>query len=365
MGPGLALVLAAEALFVETGSPDALCPELAQTRRAVAERLGALETPGGRWVARYTMLHAPDSAAGDFVELTLTDAEGRLRLERKLPLRGESCRTMAQVIAMVLDSYFRDLANASSALRQGESVPGEAPGEEVRPDRTAPSPASAQAPVAPTDPVPSSGSAARSYGSEQGRAPGQASLDASSASGRASPRPMLGGGVGFAAPPRSAAVGVRAGFALGAHVRTDASLVLPTGKAAQTQPIAWIEDGRRMEQEVHLEEWVFPARLSVAFGADTRRLSAFIGPELLFAFNTAKSDAPEEPGQGWRVVPGFGVTAWLGLHMSPALEIGARGSADRAFASLTNRLEVEGQEVLRPDPIQGLVSLEAVFWLGR
>jgi hypothetical protein len=91
---------------LETGSPDALCPALEVAREAVSRRLGALVLEG-RWRARYTIAHAPSGTPGDFVRLELFSPQGRTELVRDLPIEGESCRTMAEVIALVLDRYFR------------------------------------------------------------------------------------------------------------------------------------------------------------------------------------------------------------------------------------------------------------------
>jgi hypothetical protein len=98
---------------LETGSPDALCPALEVAREAVSRRLGALVVEG-RWRARYTIAHAPSGTPGDFVRLELFNPDGRAELVRDLPIEGESCRTMAEVIALVLDRYFRGLITHES-----------------------------------------------------------------------------------------------------------------------------------------------------------------------------------------------------------------------------------------------------------
>lgn len=121
---------------LETGSPDALCPDLQVTRELVARRLGALVVEGHTgWKARYTIGHAPSGSPRDFIRLELFSPEGRVELLRDLPIEGASCRTMAEVIALVLDRYFRGL---------GESEPRPAEFEAVtahpRAARTAPGP---------------------------------------------------------------------------------------------------------------------------------------------------------------------------------------------------------------------------------
>jgi len=99
---------------LETGSPDALCPALEVAREAVTRRLGALVVEGD-WRARYTIAHAPSGTPRDFVRLELFNPEGKIELVRDLPIEGESCRTMAEVIALVLDRYFRGLVAEEDA----------------------------------------------------------------------------------------------------------------------------------------------------------------------------------------------------------------------------------------------------------
>src|SRR5690242_17602895 len=138
-----------EGLRIETGSPDALCPELESTRAAVRRRLGELVVPDGPgFVARYTIGHAPAGTPRDFVRLELRGSDGLVLLERDLPLEGESCSTMAEVIALVLDRYFR-------ALLAREPASGEPPREQAAPARPAavetPEPSAASSAELPED----------------------------------------------------------------------------------------------------------------------------------------------------------------------------------------------------------------------
>jgi len=110
-----ASALESEGFTLETGSPDALCPELQATREIVARRLGSLVVEGRRgWLARYTIGHAPAGNPRDFVRLELFNPEGEVELRRDLPIEGDSCRTIAEVIALVLDRYFRGLTDGAS-----------------------------------------------------------------------------------------------------------------------------------------------------------------------------------------------------------------------------------------------------------
>jgi hypothetical protein len=113
---------------LETGSPDALCPDLVMTRELVARRLGALVVEGRKgWRARYTIGHAPSGSPRDFVRLELFSPEGGVELRRDLPIEGDSCRTMAEVIALVLDRYFRGLGADDHGPPEHAEAPVTAP----------------------------------------------------------------------------------------------------------------------------------------------------------------------------------------------------------------------------------------------
>lgn len=131
---------------LETGSPDALCPALEVAREAVTRRLGALVVEG-RWRARYTIAHVP-SGTGDFVRLELFNPEGRAELVRDLPIEGESCRTMAEVIALVLDRYFRGLVTHERPTESPTPAPVER-ASPVEPAHAAPPAATARDGVVP------------------------------------------------------------------------------------------------------------------------------------------------------------------------------------------------------------------------
>jgi hypothetical protein len=123
-----AAALESEGFTLETGSPDALCPELQATREIVARRLGSLVVEGRKgWLARYTIGHAPAGNPRDFVRLELFNPEGTVELRRDLPMEGDSCRTIAEAIALVLDRHFRGLANGASDSAPQASVEAERP----------------------------------------------------------------------------------------------------------------------------------------------------------------------------------------------------------------------------------------------
>lgn len=96
------LFTAVGGLTVDTPSPDALCPPIEQTRSIITARLGAIELEG-TWRATYDLIHRPDQ---DVVRLELRDSGGNVRLTRDFTANGNSCSTLAQVIALVLERYF-------------------------------------------------------------------------------------------------------------------------------------------------------------------------------------------------------------------------------------------------------------------
>ncbi|HEY8943004.1 MAG TPA: hypothetical protein VIM73_02030, partial [Polyangiaceae bacterium] len=128
-------------IVVDAAAPDALCPAIEATREAVRARLGRIDVPQGeRWSALYTIVHSPGTERGDRIRLELRDPNGELKLQRDLPMAGESCTTLAQIIALVLERYFRDLS-AGIALADSEPATQASP------------PSSLSAPVAPSHPV--------------------------------------------------------------------------------------------------------------------------------------------------------------------------------------------------------------------
>jgi hypothetical protein len=123
---GAALIAAAASagagLRVETRTPAALCPDIAEVRRAVSERL-SIEGQG-EWLASYDLVHRPEREAEDVVRLELHDPQGRLRLRRELPRSGASCVALAQAVAMVLETYFRHAGEPMDEGAAPAAVPG-------------------------------------------------------------------------------------------------------------------------------------------------------------------------------------------------------------------------------------------------
>lgn len=110
-------------LTVETGSPDALCPDIASAEAAIRARVGKLEGSATAWRVRYTMVHAPDRTTGDLVRLEVLDASDEIRLSRDLPLSVESCDTLAQAMALVVERFFRAMVGERAPEPEFEPAP--------------------------------------------------------------------------------------------------------------------------------------------------------------------------------------------------------------------------------------------------
>jgi hypothetical protein len=287
----------AAGLTLETGSPDAWCPDLVATRRAVSDRLGTLALEGEQsWVARYTIGHAPDGG-GDFVQLVLRDGQGVLRLERTLPANGESCDTLAQAVALVLERYFRQLQTPTAE-------PVETP----------------EAPAAPAQPAPL-------------------------VSERSAPtlaRPLaVAAELGLSIGSTSALLGLRLGAWFGDWFQASLApqLLLPPETTALVDSL---ERSRGSARVVEV-----PLRLGVGLGRRTTRLSWRAGPELRLSLRRASTEgvlvqqqgverSGDSSGTGWALA--IGTSAGVVWWPVPALGFSASGAVDAVVSE--TRFEV-------------------------
>jgi hypothetical protein len=275
-------------LSVETGSPDALCPDLAATRRAVHDRIGQLTLEGEkRWVASYTIGHAP-GGGGDYVQLVLKDGSGAVRLERRLPLGGESCDTVVQAIALVLERYFREL-QAPAATPEPEPEPEPEP----RPERPAPPPARpATQPPAPKPSPP---------------APELA------------PALQLAPKAGFAIGPSTGVVGLEASlwFASWFAASLEPQLLLPQ----VTETVS--NDAGKERGTARL--WEAPFRATLGLGRRGARLAWRVGPQLRVSLRDADTVNGHALGSALALGGNAGITWWWrrnwGLTASFALDV--------------------------------------------
>jgi hypothetical protein len=305
-------------LVIETGSPDALCPELASTRAAVNRRLGAVSVPGGSFLARYTIGHAPVGSPRDFVRLELFGPEGALRLTRDLPLEGESCSTMAEVIALVLDRYFR-------ALLAGEPAP-ETTVDPVPMANTAalagPAPSPAPSPEAP--PAPSASIEPDDDGT------GRLQLVAFEAAFRSPGRPALG---------------ARAMFELWPNTYVGTALHL--GLTSDSQNLA--DAGRVSSRDAM---W----RVYAGWGPAIGPVRTYIGPGFCFGVSRGSGEGLAQANSGLRALSAVGLDLGAIWVTDDRWSFSASGALDLMLAGLSGGFYVDTEEVLAPDALSA--------WLG-
>jgi hypothetical protein len=318
-------------LSIETGSPDALCPELGSTRAAVRRRLGELIMPGGSsgYRARYTIGHAPVGSPRDFVRLELFGPEGDLQLERDLPLEGESCSTMAEVIALVLDRYFRAvLAREPSGEVRAEGAAPERPGPAVSP--AAPLPA--EQPLGPAT-APAS-------------VPAPPSASAPLASpALAGPRLRLAAFELAWGSPSAAALGVRA--LLEAWPQVYVGGALHVALLSETEDLA--AGGEVSSREATLRAYV---------GWDPRlgSVRAYVGPGVCLDVARGERTDLANGTARYRAIWAAGLDAGALWVTDEGWSIGAAAALDVSFAELGGRFYADGREVLEPKTVRA--------WLG-
>jgi len=294
-------------LTVEAGSPDALCPDLATTEQAIFSRLGALETEGAaRWRLRYTNGHAPNAASGDFVRVELFDPENELRLTRDLPMAGESCETMARVIALVVDRFFRDLV-------AGESV-------EASPLEPSSEPAEAKR-----------DSGAGGENAEQKRRELESFL-------------AVRGGVVF--PPVLPTVGL-------AFV-TRVSSRLALGSSA-----TWVILPRTEELEgggqAELRSAVLRLSLAGNFELGGPRLS--LGPTLAYSAEWGSTSGLPQSAVKFRSVLAAGLEAGLDVPLGDAWVFDLSGVLEAPFRPFGGEFVIDGKEVLEPPAVRAWLAV--------
>ncbi|HEY3665149.1 MAG TPA: hypothetical protein VGL19_04075 [Polyangiaceae bacterium] len=308
-----------EGLAVETDSPDALCPDLVTTREAIHNRLGTLTLESGNrqgWTVRYTVGHAPGTD-GDFVRLQLLDPAGQSRISRDLPVGGDSCATLAQAMALVIERYFRELETpALSPSDSDQRLASE------RSSSLAASPASTvSAPARP--PVPTS-----------------------------TPQLMLGLGLGFASAQPGAIAGLQGGAWLGRQVHLELGLLADLG--AHHEQL----------QSAPLELRSFPVQLELGFGQREQSWELFAGPEARWTLQL-----PQASGLvGFDSTPGaafsMGLAAGSAFWPSAGLGITLRASLDYTLAGTKFKVETPGaspQQVLKMPALQALLTLGVAF----
>jgi hypothetical protein len=301
-------------LVIETGSPDALCPELASTRAAVARRLGAVSVPGGSFLARYTIGHAPVGSPRDFVRLELFGPEGTLRLTRDLPLEGESCSTMAEVIALVLDRYFR-------ALLAGEPAP-ETTVDPVPTENTA-DPLARPPPSPASSPVATPAASLEPDGDDD--VPGRLQLLAFEAAFRSPGQPALGGRAMFELWPNT-----YVGTALHVGLTSDSQSLTDAGRVSSRDAM-----------------W----RVYAGWGPRIGPVRTYIGPGLCVGVSRGSGEGLAEANSGLRALSAAGLDLGAVWVTDDRWSFSASGALDLMLAGLSGGFYVDREEVLVPDTL--------------
>jgi hypothetical protein len=312
----------APGLTIETGSPDALCPDLATARAAVERRLGQLVVPdGSAFTARYTIGHAPSGTPRDFVRLELFGPDGKVQLARDLPLDGESCSTMADVIALVLDRHFRALLGRE---------PAPEPAVEAGPPAPAPAPAppSASGMKAEVSPAIDADRGPADIGAGASRPRSADSISVELASH----------GMGHVA------LGARAIVGLGPQVLVGGALHL--GLSEEREVVS--------AGEVNSRELV--TRAFVAWAPRWGALDAYLGPGLRLALARGTGEGLATSDSGLRLRPCFGADAGLAWHPGERWVLSAFTAVDVMVPRMGGWFSVDGSEVLEPPPLR--------LWLG-
>jgi len=307
---------------IDTDPPDSLCPELSMTRDAVQKRLGKLEVEGGGiWRGRYVTVHDPSGRHGDTVRLVIVDPNGNEQASRDFSVRGESCATLAQAIALVVESFFRDLGQAqnSEPPKVEPAVVGSLP------------PMTAPARLAPPDNV--------------RQKPSKKPVKPSAMAG-------LNVGAGYESAPASLAaylgwfVTVKSSWQLDlrtAFVPSRQSTTFRTGTA---------------------DLLAIPARLSMvysaAFAGDWR---VFIGPELLTSFESASTKGVDSGRSGWRASFGAGARAGAAFWFTPSVSLGVSFCGDGVFSQSRRFLLDNNSELgLSRTRLAGALELSGVIF---
>ena len=312
-------LLLAGGLRVETATPDALCPDPAQVRAAVRDRLGELEGTG-EWVVSYGVVHHPEEPSGDALRLELRDPRQRPRLRRELPRHGESCAAIAQAIAIVVDNFFRR--------------PG---GAEEDDDASL---------------------AARDV--SQGPLPRRApEVAATMAGAPAAPQVTAGLLLGWAAAADHAGAAV----SIGARVAVLASWTAGLDASWLVAPARQALDAATIVTERSAIARASLARVwRPAAGADV-----WLGPELIATIDRAQAPGLAGAALQWRGGCGAGVHAGAAWWFGPNVALWLALSVDATPARLAGDFVVRGDSgpVLPPPAARAAASLGVLFAIFR
>jgi hypothetical protein len=118
--------LAQPPLVAVRPSAEAHCPSAVEVEAALLARLPGVVVPFDRAGERHALqLALGPSAEATAAELTLTDADGRIRLRRFLAAAGEKhdCGALAETAALMVERYLVELDERAASAARAEVAP--------------------------------------------------------------------------------------------------------------------------------------------------------------------------------------------------------------------------------------------------
>jgi hypothetical protein len=254
--------------------------------------------------------------------LVILDPTGTELASRELPMRGESCSTLAQAIALVVDQFFRDLAAPSGSPSDAMPPPRAGANTSVaapsKPEAAIPEPTAdarkpskerrATLPVAPRQGEPSLAQGVQ--------APPKSKTPTNGAKTPGGRSGMIMG-VGYESVPSAPAASIGLFVAATPSFRFDLRAALPTISARESFRSGWA--------------YLYPVPLRLSFmylGPHTSRLRGFAGPEILASLERASTTGVVGGHSGWRVAAGIGARLGAAYWFSPSVALAGSFCAD-------------------------------------
>jgi hypothetical protein len=322
-----------ERLVVETGSPDALCPNVKLVTEAVHARLGTFKADQVGWRARYTIGHSPGSDEGDFIHLEVFNPTNQLRFTRDLPILNESCATLAQTIAIVVGTYFTSLTSMDRIAEAPEQ----------------PTPASVKEPI--TDGVREE----KTSNLEKTSPPEVASVQSPKS---LQPTTTVSGfrhtlGVGVTTSVMSMSRGLTICYvgAPNAHSNLGWIISIPLERASES-----VYGGSVDMSSIRGRFWYGPR-----IGSTVYSLSA--GPSLMIGVDSAEARELDELREKKRFAMALGLLTNATFWVYPPIGIGFQGGIELNARTMSRRFVVEGptrnldKEVHAPPWFNGFIGL--------
>ncbi len=332
MSAGIWVFFMSTGLRIVAGSPDALCPTLAEAETVIHSRVG--EVVGGSYTATYTIVRDPDRGR-ELVRMVLAEDEGEIVLEREIQIGPSGCSEVAQAMALILERHFQSLEAPADAERTAEPSEPAASG-----DTRSLSASTAEAPSNERETTPPQRAAATTP--ESATDERERSLGA------------LRAGLGV----RETGTGIGQ---IGVEVRSDEALAL------SLDAVLSLGEEKTTELDYALASQQFGLELAASWLVPLgRRFELGIGPLVGARLEVARlEDDAVATGSRHRVVPHVGLQGLARYELGRVLQLDFTARAARALTGPVTEFEVEtvegeSVEVLVPRAWVG----EAVLSLG-